>query len=158
MLTCPQCKKSLPGLERQCPACRTDLSLLVDFTEHLQTGLERAAARTRAGELGEAVWEYLHVLEVDPDNPVARQQVGQVVTAVRQFDQAAPGRRWLAKMRRRERFRRWMDGTLRQGDSLRWLTLLLLTVLGIVCLLLGFWGGYGVGQQKPAATVSEENQ
>src|SRR5262245_56135336 len=111
MFTCPMCKKSLPGLPRQCPSCRTDLTLLSDFTDQLQGSLQRAAERTRAGRLGEAVWEYLQVLEVDPDNPTARDQVGQVVTAVRQFDRAAPGRVWLGRMRRRERFRHWIEST-----------------------------------------------
>src|SRR4051812_40529716 len=99
MLTCPMCKKSVRDPARQCPTCRTDLSLLIDYSDHLQTGLERAEERTRAGQLGEAVWEYLQVLEVDPDNPTARRQVGQVVTAVRQFDKTAPGRIWLDKLR-----------------------------------------------------------
>ena len=72
-----------------------DLSLLVDYVTNLQDGLSRAEALTRAGELGEAVWAYLEVLEVDPDNATARRQVGKVATAVRQFDQTAPGRRWL---------------------------------------------------------------
>ena len=62
---------------------------LVDYTDHLQTGLERAESFTRAGKLGDAVWEYLQVLEVDPDNATARRQVGQVATAVRQFDNNA---------------------------------------------------------------------
>ena len=50
---------------------------------------------TKAGELGQAVWAYLEVLEVDPDNAAARKQVSQVATAVRQFDLTAPGRKWL---------------------------------------------------------------
>src|SRR5262245_15818550 len=94
MLVCPMCKKGLPDLARQCPRCRTDLTLLVDYVDALQVALARADARARAGELGEAVWAYLEVLEVDPDNPIARRQVSQVVTAVRQFDRATPGRRW----------------------------------------------------------------
>jgi len=150
------CKKSLPELERHCPACRTDLSLLVDYTDHLEVGLERAEERVRAGELGEAVWEYLQVLEVDPDHPVARRQVGQVVTAVRQFDQTAPGRVWLAKMRRREKYRRWVDATM--GDTpagRRWTVLVLGLLLLLVCAL-GFWGGFIVGQQNPPAEASEQ--
>lgn len=153
MLTCPMCKKSLAGPDRLCPTCRTDLSLLVDYSDHLQTGLERAEERTRAGQLGEAVWEYLQVLEVDPDNPTARRQVGSVVTAVRQFDRAAPGRVWLARMRHRERFRRWLDSTLYGGDSLRWLTMVLALLLVLTGAAVGFWGGYIAGQQamEPAA-------
>ena len=94
MLQCPQCTKPLRELARRCPTCQADLELLVDYVGHLQGGLERAENLTRAGELGEAVWAYLAVLEVDPDNPAARRQVGQVATAVRQFDHVTPGRRW----------------------------------------------------------------
>src|SRR5262249_41920797 len=82
MLTCPMCKKKLRGLEKECVNCKTDVSLLVDYVENLQEGLVRAEALTKAGELGEAVWAYLEVLEVDPDNTTAKRQVGQVVTAV----------------------------------------------------------------------------
>src|SRR5438309_2848881 len=107
MLTCPNptCGKKLATLERQCPRCRTDLSLLVDYVEGLQDGLARADALTRAGELGEAVWSYLAILEIDPDNATARRQVGQVATAVRQFDRSMPGRRWLKRLQRQARFR-----------------------------------------------------
>src|SRR5207249_8252111 len=108
MLTCPMCKKRLRGVERECPGCRTDVSLLVDYVDNLRDGLRRAEELTRRGELGEAVWEYLSVLEVDPDNAVARKQVSRVATAVRQFDQEAPGRRFLRRLQRETRFRRWM--------------------------------------------------
>src|SRR5947199_2247550 len=94
MLQCPQCTKPLRELVRQCPTCKADLDLLVDYVSHLQGGLERAENLVRAGELGPAVWAYLEVLEVDPDNGPARKQIGQVVTAVRQFDTVIPGRRW----------------------------------------------------------------
>ena len=107
MLTCPMCKQRLRGLEKECTRCHTDVSLLVNYVENLQDGLVRADALTKQGELGEAVWAYLEVLEIDPDNATARRQVGQVVTAVRQFDQAAPGRRWFNRIRRETRFRRW---------------------------------------------------
>ncbi len=50
---------------------------------------------TKAGELGRAVWAYLEILEVDPDNAAAKKQVGQVAAAVRQFDVTAPGRAWI---------------------------------------------------------------
>ncbi|MGE0529557.1 MAG: hypothetical protein AB7P49_21090 [Bdellovibrionales bacterium] len=76
-----------------------DLDLLVDYVGYLHSGLDQADRLTREGELGKAVWTYLSVLEVDPDNPVARQQVGQIATAVRQFDRSAPGRRWLGQIR-----------------------------------------------------------
>ena len=109
MLTCPNptCGKKLATLERQCPRCRTDLSLLCDYVDHLSDGLTRAEALTRAGELGEAVWTYLAVLEVDPDNAAARKQVGQVVAAVRQFDDLTPGRRWLRRIRGWAKLRNW---------------------------------------------------
>jgi len=38
------CKKSVQPLDRQCPTCKTDLSLLVDYVGHLQNGLEQAEA------------------------------------------------------------------------------------------------------------------
>lgn len=157
MLTCPMCKKTLPALQKECPGCRSDLSLIVDYTGNLGTGLERAEEKIRNGRLGEAVWEYLQVLEVDPDNPVARDQVGMVVTAVRQFDREAPGRRWLAKARKRERMRRWFDSTFRDGESLRWLTLALIAAIVSVCLVAGFWGGYAIAnlQNLPPAAASE---
>lgn len=99
MLTCPMCKQRLQGMEKECSRCRTDVSLLVNYVENLQDGLARADALTRQGELGEAVWAYLKVLEVDPDNLTARRQVGQVVTAVRQFDRVASNRSWFSKIR-----------------------------------------------------------
>jgi hypothetical protein len=94
MLSCPNpsCKKPLPALTRVCSFCQTDLSLLVDYVGDLRSALDRAAELTRAGELGPAVTAYLEVLEVDPDNPTARQQVGQVAAAVRHFDQSRLGR------------------------------------------------------------------
>ena len=94
MPNCPQCTKPLREFTRRCPSCQADLDLLVDYVSHLQGGLERAENLVKAGELGQAIWAYLEVLEVDPDNPVARRQVGVVVTAVRQFDSVMPGRRW----------------------------------------------------------------
>jgi hypothetical protein len=94
MPNCPQCARPLREFTRRCPNCQADLDMLVDYVSHLQGGLERAENLTRAGELGQAIWAYLEVLEVDPDNPPARKQIGQVVTAVRQFDMVAPGRRW----------------------------------------------------------------
>jgi hypothetical protein len=143
------CRKALSRLEKECPSCRSDLSLLLHYTGDLGGGLERAEEKTRAGKLGEAVWEYLQVLEVDPDNPVARQQVGLVVTAVRQFDREAPGRRWLAKSRRRERFRRWFDGAFSNGESLRWLTIVVLTALVVISLLAGIWLGAAFSSNPP---------
>src|SRR2546425_766608 len=95
MAQCPQCSKKLVELTPRCPTCQADLGLLLDYVSHLSGGLERAENLTRAGELGQAIWAYLEVLEVDPDNTAARRQVNQVVTAVRQFDVMIPGRRWV---------------------------------------------------------------
>src|SRR5258708_10571803 len=108
MLQCPQCTKPLRELVRRCPTCQADLDLLVDYVSHLQGGLQRAENLTRAGELGQAVWAYLEILEVDPDNGPAKRQVSQVATAVRQFDTTAPRRRWLTDGR---------DGTPGGGKS-----------------------------------------
>src|SRR5437588_739450 len=94
MPACPQCSKPLRELVRRCPSCQADLDLLVDYVSHLRVGLERAEDLTKAGELGQAMWAYLEILEVDPDNAAAKKQVSQVATAVRQFDSAAPGRPW----------------------------------------------------------------
>lgn len=95
------CKKALDAPARACPRCRADLSLLMDHVGHLQDGLARADALTREGELAEAVWAYLEVLDVDPDNPVARRQVGRVATAVRAFDRNSTRRLWLKQARLR---------------------------------------------------------
>jgi hypothetical protein len=157
MLTCPMCKQRLRGLEKECSRCHTDVSLLVDYVENLQEGLVRADALTKQGELGEAVWAYLEVLEVDPDNATARRQVGQVVTAVRQFDKAAPGRRWFNKIRRETRFRRWAAGIQEVGsDGSSWLNGLLWFVLvlgALVCgYVMGIQGSHVPDNPLPAAT------
>jgi hypothetical protein len=152
MLLCPMCKKGLDGLVRECPRCRTDLSLLVDHVDHLQGGLARADALTRQGKLGEAVWAYLEVLEVDPDNPIARLQVGRVATAVRQFDRASPGRRWLARLQRRAKIRNWLVTGWRDGT---WLVVALLVV---TALAVGFQIGQVVGSGPPAATSGDALQ
>src|ERR1700752_4249573 len=122
MLTCPMCKKTLPESTQQCPRCSTDLSLLTDYVEHLHDGVARADDLTRQGQLDEAVWKYLEVLEIDPDNAVARRQVGRVATAVRQFDEKAPGRRWFKKLQKQNRWRRWMTHMNTDGDLTGWLT------------------------------------
>ena len=49
MLQCPQCNKSLMEMTRQCPSCRADLDLLVDYVSHLQGGLDRAENLTALG-------------------------------------------------------------------------------------------------------------
>jgi len=141
MLTCPLCNKKAAALERECPSCHADLTLLVDYVENLAGGLVRAEELTRAGRLGEAVWTYLEVLEVDPDNATARRQVGRVVTAVRQFDRAAPGRRWLKQLQRRTRFRRWI-ASWEEGDGGPWNNLFwLLLAVGALFLV------FSLGQQ-----------
>ena len=47
MLTCPNpsCKKQLPALTRTCRFCQSDLSLLVEYADHLQGALGRAESR-----------------------------------------------------------------------------------------------------------------
>lgn len=141
MLTCPMCKKTVPQRSRTCPRCTTDLTLLSDFVDHLQDGLSKAEALTREGQLGPAVWAYLEVLEIDPENPTARSQVGQVVTAVRQFDSAAPGRRWTERLRRNARFRQWLD----TWNSQRQMRVGAAIVVGLLVLAGTFMLGYYFG-------------
>jgi hypothetical protein len=150
MLTCPMCKKSVRLSSRECPTCRTDLSLLLDYVDGLEEGLARAEALTRAGELGEAVWAYLAVLEVDPDNGEARRQVGQVAAAVRQFDRIAVGRRWLDKLRRRAHFRRWAKSWGRDSAGTFWLVCLTVVALLLGALALGWVLGARAAREAPA--------
>src|SRR5713226_1694981 len=96
MLKCPMCRELLPDDARQCRKCQTDLTLLTDYVSHLRKGLTQAEACTRAGELGEAVWAYLAVLEVDPDN--------------------ATGRRWMKAVHKEGRYRRWLS-SWQEGES-----------------------------------------
>jgi hypothetical protein len=142
MLICPMCKKELAEWSSECPRCRADLSILVDYVSHLQDGLVRADELTRQGELGEAVWAYLEVLEVDPDNARARQQISKVATAVRQFDRAAIGRRWLQRLQRQARFRRWLASWQEGSSSLNWPIIL----AGLALLILSLLVGYGLGR------------
>jgi hypothetical protein len=150
MLTCPMCKKRLRGLEKQCSSCKADVSLLVNYVENLAEGLARAEAATKAGELGDAVWAYLEVLEVDPDNATARRQVGKVATAVRQFDDTAPGRRWLTKLHKKHRWQRWMANAEESGA----LTSLIGGAFWFLLVLVALIIGYVMGTQspRPAAT------
>lgn len=145
MLTCPMCKKKLRGLEKECLNCRTDVSLLVHYVEDLRDGLARAEELTRAGELGEAVWAYLAVLEVDPDNGAARRQVGQVATAVRQFDRTAPGRRWRSKLQKRSRFRRFLANWDPDGEGAN---SILTSLLWFVCIFGALIFGYVIGARS----------
>lgn len=147
MLTCPMCKKSLADETRHCPRCGTDLSLLVDYVEHQEEGVARAQQLTLEGQLGEAVWAYLEVLEVDPENAEARRQVGRIVTAVRHFDGAAPGRRWLDRLRQRERFRRWLEGA---GEK-KWLRISLKALILALLLAAAFVAGYHMGSRHQPA-------
>src|SRR5262249_23324038 len=133
--------------------CRTDVSLLVNYVEDLRDGVAQAEALTRAGELGEAVWAYLAVLEVDPDNAKARRQVGKVATAVRQFDQTAPGRRWLKKLRKQTRFRRWMAGWNQEGDSTSLLSGVLWFLLIFSALMIGYFIGVRSALPPPDGTT-----
>ena len=148
MLTCPMCKKKLRGLEKECLNCRTDVSLLVHYVEDLRGGLSQAEALTRAGELGEAVWAYLAVLEVDPDNATARRQVGKVATAVRQFDQTASGRRWRKKLQKRHRFRRFLANWDPEGETS---TSLLGGVLWFLLIFGALMIGYFIGVRSHAS-------
>jgi hypothetical protein len=163
MLTCPMCKKKLRGLEKECLNCRTDVSLLVHYVEDLREGLVRAEALTRAGELGEAVWAYLAVLEVDPDNATARRQVGQVATAVRQFDQTMPGRRWRKKLQKQTRFRRWMANWNPEGEVTNTLlssVLWFLLVFGalIIGYVIGVKSAFPPPDAAPPDTKSEKQE
>jgi hypothetical protein len=111
------------------------LSLLVDYADELGHALDRAEALTRAGELARAVWAYLEVLEIDPENARARGQVGQVAAAVRQFDRVAPGRRW------QERLLRGEAGVGERSQVAGWIKVLAVLVLVVVALVIGYqWG------------------
>src|SRR5262245_53413367 len=128
-LTCPMCKKALEARANSCPRCRTDLTLLVDFMSNLDEHLTKADEALKKGELGDAVWAYLNVLETDPDHAVARRQVSKVATAVRQFDDAK---------------RTGRNGTMMFGAGL---------VVAVLLLLGGtFYLGYQFGTQGGAAT------
>jgi hypothetical protein len=140
MLTCPMCKKTIPAQQRECLNCRTDVSLLVSYVDDLQEGLRQADALTRQGDLGKAVWAYLAVLEVDPDNAQARRQVGRVATAVRQFDETSY-RRWKKLMHREGRFRRWLASTEGGGGDGGWWGGVFWFLIVLAALVLGFFLG-----------------
>jgi hypothetical protein len=153
MLTCPMCKKPVAGALKHCQRCGTDVTLLVDYVAHLEDGLGRAEALTREGKLGEAVWAYLTVLEVDPDNPAARRQVGQVATAVRQFDEASPGRRWLRRLRRQARPHDWMASW--HDGRMNWEAVMTVGLLVLAALACGFLLGYHVGHQRSSTEPAQ---
>jgi hypothetical protein len=135
------CKKSLRGMARECPSCRADLSLLVDYAGAMDEGLARAERFTRAGELGDAVWSYLEVLEIDPDSPIARRQVGQVAAAVRQFDEHAPGRRWAKLVR----------GQALGRGARRWMAVVVWMMLLAAAFLVGYLLGHRSSGDKASA-------
>lgn len=147
MLTCPMCKKTLADATRHCPRCSTDLSLLVDYASSQESGVARAEQLTRAGQLGEAVWAYLEVLEVDPENAEARRQIGRIATAVRQFDGAARRARWFERLRKRARFRRWPA----DGDRKKWLKISLTALFSALLLAAAFFVGYHTGSRSSLA-------
>ena len=142
MPACPQCTKPLAELTRRCPSCMADLDLLVEYVNQLDEGVKRAEMLTRAGELDLAVWTYLEVLEVDPDNAAARRQVGRVATAVRQFDRTAPGRRWLAQVRGED----GSDGAARLA---RWLRAAFVVLLVVLAFTIGYSWGSHWGDETP---------
>jgi hypothetical protein len=109
----------------------------VDYTDQLDDALARAEQWTRAGALAKAIWAYLEVLEVDPDNARARAQVGQVATAVRVFDQVAPGRRW------RDRLRGIRAAAAEGGRIPGWVKGMVLVLVIIAAFCLGYQWGAG---------------
>jgi hypothetical protein len=157
MLKCPMCRDMLPDDMRKCRKCQTDLSLLSDYVSHLRAGLSQADGLTKAGELGEAVWAYLAVLEVDPDNTTARRQVGKVVTAVRQFDQTAPGRRWLRALHKENRWTRWLLSR-EEGEGSPLLGWALLFVLFFGSVVGAYYLGYDTGKRSVEVIAPDESE
>lgn len=161
MITCPMCREVLPEDASSCRKCKTDLTLLTKYISNLRTGLSHAEAMTRAGELGEAVWAYLAVLEVDPDNVAARRQVGKVATAVRQFDETAPGRRWARAVHRQNRFRRWL-ARWQDSEQAGFLSLALMFLLFLAIALgsytFGYANGHAAALEGPATTGTEKER
>jgi hypothetical protein len=156
MIKCPMCSASNDDDARKCRRCQADLALLADYVSHLVDGLSQAESLTRAGELGEAVWAYLAVLEIDPDNATARRQVGKVVTAVRQFDETAPGRRWLTSIQKQSWWRRWLAGEEGEGSGILVWTLGFILLLGTV--FFSYSWGYNAGRNEaqPMRSVDDE--
>jgi hypothetical protein len=124
------------------------LSLLIDYSGALRDGLAHAEAQTREGNLAGAVWTYLEVLEVDPDCPAAKHQVGRVAAAVRQFDKTSPGRRWFHRVRAE-------SGSLTEwswAGSAVWL------ILVVAALLVGYMLGQRNAAPEHAASVPSETR
>jgi hypothetical protein len=127
------CKKELPWGTNPCSRCRTDLTLLADYMGNLDEHLDRAESALKAGELGDAVWAYLNVLETDPEHPVARKQVTKVATAVRQFDESK---------------RTGLRGMFLLGAG---------SIVAVVILVAGmFFAGYKVGVWKATPKPAEQ--
>lgn len=145
MTKCPQCSKQLRDVVRRCPTCQADLDLLVDYVSHLSGGLERAENLTRAGDLGQAFWAYMEVLEVDPDNAPAKKQVSQVVTAVRQFDYLSEGRRWLSQVRHGPPSR----SPFAKLPGWAW------AAISVGCVVIAFTLGYAAGFYAPTESDSD---
>jgi hypothetical protein len=156
MIKCPMCSASNDDDARKCRRCQADLALLADYVSHLVDGLSQAEALTRAGELGEAVWAYLAVLEIDPDNATARRQVGKVVTAVRQFDETAPGRRWLTSIQKQSWWRRWLSGEEGEGAGVLVWTLGLILLIGTV--FFSYSWGYNAGRNEGPKMLSVDEE
>jgi hypothetical protein len=151
------CKKSLRGLQKQCASCKTDLTLLVNYVESLDDGLVRAESLTRAGHLAEAVWAYLEVLEVDPDNEIARQQVGRVVTAVRHFDRLAQGRRWLSQLHKQASYRQWLHSWGAEGSPPRLFNWAVWALVILAALLVGYYIGSRTAQHFQPSSSPESS-
>jgi hypothetical protein len=149
MPVCPQCTKPLTELTKRCPSCMADLDLLVEYVNQLEEGLKRAEMFTRAGELDEAVWAYLAVLEVEPDNATARRQVGRVATAVRQFDRTAPGRRWLSHVRGE-------DGDDMVSRMARWMRNAFIVLVVLLAFMLGYGWGSRSGDETPGKSPRQD--
>jgi hypothetical protein len=76
-----------------------------------------------------------------------------VATAVRTFDRAAPGRRWLKRQRRRAHFRRWLQGRQDDGTPINWLGLFFAVLLLAAALVFGFELGYRAGFSAASLTA-----
>ncbi len=147
------CKKGVREDHRECPTCRTDLGLLVDYLADLDGTLDKADELTRQGELGQAVWAYLEVLEVDPDNLEAKRQIAQVVTAVRQFDEVSAGRQWAHRIRKQAKIRRLKEDII-DVTPRGWAILAGGLILMGIMLLVGFGWGFQAAVSVPATQTA----